>query len=118
MIISPRRNFIFVHIPKTGGTALATALEDRAMKDDILIGDTPKAKRRKARLKLLTAKGRIWKHSTLSTWQALLTLRARLRSRWSAILGTAWSVIIRGCVASRLIILRSDWRRPPILARS
>lgn len=66
MIISPRRNYIFVHIPKTGGTALATALEDRAMKDDILIGDTPKAKRRKARLKLLTAKGRIWKHSTLS----------------------------------------------------
>ena len=66
MIISPRRNYIFVHIPKTGGTALATALEDRAMKDDILIGDTPKAKRRKARLKLLTAKGRIWKHSNLS----------------------------------------------------
>ncbi|MFT5066373.1 MAG: hypothetical protein ACJAXK_000993 [Yoonia sp.] len=66
MIISPGRNFIFVHIPKTGGTALATALEARAMRDDILIGDTPKAKRRKARLKSLTAKGRIWKHSKLS----------------------------------------------------
>lgn len=66
MIISPGRNYIFVHIPKTGGTALATALEQRAMRDDILIGDTPKAKRRKARLKSLTAKGRVWKHSTLS----------------------------------------------------
>lgn len=66
MIISPGRNYIFVHIPKTGGTALATALEQRAMRDDILIGDTPKAKRRKARLKSLSAKGRVWKHSTLS----------------------------------------------------
>ena len=66
MIISPGRNYIFVHIPKTGGTAVATALEARAMRDDILIGDTPKAKRRKARLKHLNAKGRLWKHSTLA----------------------------------------------------
>lgn len=65
MIISTGRNYIFAHIPKTGGTALATALESRAMKDDILIGDTPKAKRRKAKLKDLSAKGRIWKHSTV-----------------------------------------------------
>ena len=43
MIISRGRNYIFAHIPKTGGTALAMALETRAMHDDILIGDTPKA---------------------------------------------------------------------------
>ena len=66
MIISPGRRYIFVHIPKTGGTSLALALEDRAMKDDILIGDTPKAKRRKGRLKTLTPAGRLWKHATLS----------------------------------------------------
>ena len=65
MIISPGRRFIFVHIPKTGGTSVAHALEQRAMKDDILIGDTPKAKRRKARLRELAAAGRVWKHSTL-----------------------------------------------------
>ena len=65
MILSPGRRYVFVHIPKTGGTALALALEARAMKDDILIGDTPKARRRKARLKTLTAPGRLWKHSRL-----------------------------------------------------
>ena len=31
MIISRGRRFIFVHIPKTGGTALSLALEARAM---------------------------------------------------------------------------------------
>lgn len=66
MIISPVRRFIFVHIPKTGGTSMALALEGRAMKDDILIGDTPKAQRRKARLAALTPAGRLWKHSTLA----------------------------------------------------
>ncbi|MBT6534021.1 MAG: Type II secretory pathway, pullulanase PulA, partial [Marinovum sp.] len=50
MIISPGRKFILVHIPKTGGTSMAAALEQRAMADDILIGDTPKAKRRRKRL--------------------------------------------------------------------
>ncbi len=66
MIISPGRKYIFVHIPKTGGTALTLALEARAMKDDILIGDTPKARARKARLRGAASKGRLWKHSTLT----------------------------------------------------
>lgn len=65
MIISHGRRYIFVHIPKTGGTSLALALEDRAKADDILIGDTPKAKRRKRRLKDVQTAGRLWKHSTL-----------------------------------------------------
>ncbi|MBS0126386.1 sulfotransferase family 2 domain-containing protein [Thetidibacter halocola] len=66
MIVSRGRRYIFVHIPKTGGTSMALALEARAMKDDILIGDTPKAQRRKGRLKGLTSAGRLWKHSTLA----------------------------------------------------
>lgn len=65
MIISRGRRYIFVHIPKTGGTSLSLALEDRAMKDDILVGDTPKATQRRRRLKTLTASGRLWKHSGL-----------------------------------------------------
>ncbi len=66
MIISHSRRYIFVHIPKTGGTSLALALESKAMKDDILIGDTPKAKRRRKRVKALQTSARLWKHSTLS----------------------------------------------------
>lgn len=73
MIISPERRFIFVHIPKTGGTSMARALEARAHRDDILIGDTPKAVRRRARLKSLQARGRLWKHSTLADIDGVLS---------------------------------------------
>lgn len=66
MILSRGRRFIFVHIPKTGGTALSLALEARAMKDDLLIGDTPKARARKHRLHGVKTAGRLWKHSTLA----------------------------------------------------
>lgn len=72
MIISRGRRFIFVHIPKTGGTALSLALEARAMKDDLLIGDTPKARARRARLKGLKTAGRLWKHSTLADVEGLV----------------------------------------------
>ena len=73
MILSRGRRFIFIHIPKTGGTALALALEARAMKDDILIGDTPKARARKARLHGVKSAGRLWKHSTLADIAGLAT---------------------------------------------
>lgn len=73
MIISPGRNYVFVHIPKTGGTSLALALEDRAMKDDMMLGDTPKAKRRRKRLQDAPSAGRLWKHSTLADIEGLVT---------------------------------------------
>ena len=73
MIISPGRRYIFVHIPKTGGTALALALEGRARADDILLGDTPKAQRRKHRLTGVQAAGRLWKHSTLADIDGLVS---------------------------------------------
>lgn len=73
MIISRGRRFVFVHIPKTGGTALSLALEARAMKDDILIGDTPKARARKGRLNGVKTAGRLWKHSTLADVQGLIS---------------------------------------------
>ena len=73
MIISRGRRYIFVHIPKTGGTALTLALEARAMKDDILIGDTPKARARRGRVKGVKAAGRLWKHSTLADIPGLVS---------------------------------------------
>ncbi|KMK66323.1 sulfotransferase family 2 domain-containing protein [Puniceibacterium sp. IMCC21224] len=73
MIISPGRGYIFVHIPKTGGTSMARALEARAQRDDILIGDTPKARRRRSRLRALAPRGRLWKHSTLADIDGVLT---------------------------------------------
>ena len=72
MIISRARNFVFVHIPKTGGTALARALETRAAATDILIGDTPKARARARRQQALRAAGRLWKHSTLADIDGLV----------------------------------------------
>lgn len=72
MIISHGRRYIFVHIPKTGGTSMALALEGRAMKDDIMLGDTPKARKRRRRLKNVQTRGRLWKHSTLADIDGLV----------------------------------------------
>lgn len=79
MIISRGRRYIFVHIPKTGGTAFAHALEARALRDDILIGDTPKARARRHRVKMLRAAGRLWKHSTIADIEGLVP-EAELRA--------------------------------------
>jgi len=72
MIISRGRRYIFVHIPKTGGTAMALALEQRAMAEDILIGDTPKALKRRKRVRALQAQGRLWKHAQLADIDGLV----------------------------------------------
>lgn len=73
MIISRARRFIFVHIPKTGGTALTLSYEARAATEDILIGDTPKARKRVGRWKGIKTAGRVWKHSTLADVVGLIT---------------------------------------------
>lgn len=73
MILSRGRSYLFIHIPKTGGTSLALALETRAMKDDIMLGDTPKATKRRRQLQGFKASGRLWKHSRLADLEGLLT---------------------------------------------
>lgn len=52
---------------------MALALEARAMKDDIMAGDTPKAKARSGRLKRLDTFGRLKKHSVLADVKGLLS---------------------------------------------
>lgn len=66
MIISSGRRYVFVHIPKTGGTALSLALESRAMRDDVLIGDTPKAEARRKRQRDQFPTVKLNKHAKLS----------------------------------------------------
>lgn len=73
MILSRGRGYLFIHIPKTGGTSMALALEARAMKNDIMAGDTPKARNRRMRVKDVATRGRLWKHSTLADLDGLVT---------------------------------------------
>ncbi len=94
MIISPGRSYIFVHIPKTGGTAMALALEARAMKDDILIGDTPKAVRRRGRLKGVKTAGRLWKHSTLADAEGVITRDQMVGSMIVTLVRNPWDRIV------------------------
>lgn len=74
MILSRDRGYVFLHAPKTGGTSLALALEDKATASDIMVGDTPKAKKRKGRVKDVKTRGRLWKHATLADIDGLITL--------------------------------------------
>ena len=73
MILSRGRRYLFVHAPKTGGTSLALALEARALADDIMLGDTPKATKRRRRLEGVQASGRLWKHAMLTDLYGLVT---------------------------------------------
>lgn len=54
---------------------MSLALEARAMNDDILIGDTPKAIRRRNRLERLNPSGRLWKHSKITDIYGVLSER-------------------------------------------
>ncbi len=42
------------------------------MADDLMLGDTPKALKRRRRLKDVTTRGRLWKHSTRSDLEGLI----------------------------------------------
>lgn len=119
MIVSLGRKYVFVHIPKTGGTALTLALEARAMRDDILVGDTPKARARRSRIKGNPATAHLRKHSPLSDLAHVLSpdqLNSFSSLRWCVTLGIGWSVITIGCAGKALITLPCIWPKPLISA--
>jgi hypothetical protein len=76
VIVSWAHRLIFVHVPKTGGSALAQALEAVAGPEDLLIGDSPAARARRPalrrRLRASPAAGRVWKHSRLAEIEGLV----------------------------------------------
>jgi hypothetical protein len=73
VILSREGGYVVVHPPKTGGTSLALALEPHARASDLLWSDTPLARARRADLRGLRARGRLWKHSTLADLDGLVT---------------------------------------------
>jgi hypothetical protein len=93
MIVSPARRFIFVHVPKTGGTSFALAWEARAHADDILIGDTPKARRRRHRVAGVQTSGRLWKHSRLADIRGLIPDAEIEAARIAAMVRNPWDRI-------------------------
>ena len=98
MILSHDRRYIFVHIPKTGGTALTQALEARATASDLLIGDTPKALRRRKRVAALAetgqARGRLWKHATLADLEGLVAREEFARYFVFTLVRNPWDRIV------------------------
>ncbi len=69
MILSRSLGFLFIHPPKTGGTAVTQALETVLADGDIVLGDTPGAQRYPAPE---GAGGNLWKHARVADLGDLL----------------------------------------------
>jgi hypothetical protein len=94
VIVSFAHRFVFVHIPKTGGTALMQALEAVSGPEDLLIGDTPEARRRRPvlrrALRARPAAGRVWKHARLADIEGPVAREALAGFRVLAVVRNPW----------------------------
>ena len=73
---------------------MTLALEARSKADDIIIGNTPKAKQRRKRLAGLTPAGRLWKHSALRDIDGIMETSAMQDYFVFTIVGNPWDRMV------------------------
>ena len=64
------------------------------MKDDMMLGDTPKALKRRRRLKDAKAQGRLWKHSTLADIEGLVSREEIAESLCFTLVRNPWDRMV------------------------
>ena len=74
MIISPSRDFIFLHLQKCGGTSVESALQPYLKWDDIILGSTEFGERIQSLYQEQYGDDVLWKHSTADDICSFLTL--------------------------------------------
>ncbi len=64
------------------------------MRDDILIGDTPKARRRRGRLNGVQSAGRLWKHFALADIDGLVTAEWLAQASAGTLVRNPWDRLV------------------------
>ena len=95
MIVSPSLRLVFIHLPKTGGTAFTHAFEHGAQDDDLIFSDSPDARRRQAAFNRGRARShRLSKHATLADLARALPDFPLSEARVVTILRNPWDRLV------------------------
>jgi hypothetical protein len=99
MIISPQRNFIFIHIRKTAGTAVTRAYDRVALFDDVIIGSTEQGERAESYYR---DRFGLSKHSMLMDLPPLMGLNRVENAFTFATVRNPWAWVVSHYTAGRL----------------